>query len=44
MIIFGPILITFELSNISGGSWGIIENLLETKIELALGNLACPNL
>jgi len=44
IIIFGSILITFELSSIFGGSWGSIENWLEPKIEPPLGNLVSPNL
>jgi len=45
MIVFGSaILITFESSSISGGSWGSIENWLEPKTEPPLGNLACPHL
>jgi len=43
MIIFGPILTVFELSRILGGSWGSVENWLESKTEALSGNLACPN-
>jgi hypothetical protein len=43
MIIFGSILTFFELSNISGDSWGTVENWLEPKTEQPSANLACPN-
>jgi hypothetical protein len=43
MIIFWTTLTTFELSNIFGGRWGCIENLLEPKTEPPLGNLAFLN-
>jgi hypothetical protein len=39
----GLILTTFESSSIFGGSWGNIENWLESETEPPLGNLACPN-
>ncbi len=39
----GLILTTFESSSIFGGSWGSIENWLESKTEPPLGNLAYPN-
>ncbi len=44
MIIFGPVLITFELSSNSGGGWGSIENWFEPKNKSLSGNFACPNL
>jgi len=44
MIIFGFILTTLESSNIFGGSWGSIENLLKPKTETSSGNFASPNL
>ncbi len=41
---FGSNLTTFESSIISGGSWGSIENRLESKTEPPpSGNLACTN-
>jgi len=44
MVIFGSILMIFELSSIFGGSWGSIENWLEPKIKPQTGNLAFTNL
>jgi len=43
MILFGPILTTFESRSIFGGSWGSIENWLEPQSKPPSGNLACPN-
>ncbi len=45
MIIFELILTTFtKLSIVFRGSWGSIENWLESIIEPPTGNLTCPNL
>ena len=44
MIIFESILTTFELSIIFWGSFGIIENRLETKTKQPCAIIACPNL
>jgi len=36
-------LTTFETSSIFGGSWGSIENWLESKAKPPSVKLACPN-
>jgi len=43
MIIFESIVTTFELSSVFRGSWGNIENWLESKNKPPSGNIACPN-